>query len=120
MEPKDLQDEDQCEEIAQSLIKEAAARYGYEPQTKLHPTQPILNRYWYRHSLGRKETSGSSKDTVIADQNENAIDAKSFSKAFDEAKKQVDKAKALEKAEKEKEKAMKKAAAPAKEKKGKK
>ena len=87
LEPRDLP-EDRQQTICDTLVADAAARFGYEMKTLPHPTEPLLTKYMYKHSLGCKQTHTDSTSWTIEDKNDSAIEKKAFNDAFDTCDKQ--------------------------------
>ena len=78
IEPNDLLDDDRRNDLCDTILADASAKFGYEQKSLLHPTEPMLSKHWYTHSTGTKETNSSVSETRIQEQNENAIELKSW------------------------------------------
>ena len=78
IEPNDLLDDNRRNDLCDTILADASAKFGYEKESLLHPTEPMLSKHWYTHSTGTKETNSSVSKTRIQEQNENAIELKSW------------------------------------------
>ena len=84
LEPRDLP-EDRQKVIAETLCADAAARFCYDEKMIEHPTEPLLNKYYYKHSTGGEQSTTETSEWQIKEQNESALDKKGMSEAFEQA-----------------------------------
>lgn len=80
LEPGDFVTDQERDEICETLCVDSAAQFGHEPTVVAHDTgKSALTKFFYKHSLGMKETAKASTVTTIEDTTGDQLAAKSFS-----------------------------------------
>lgn len=79
LEPGDFRSENDRDEIVKTLIQDSEARFNYQHVCDDHEN-PMLTRFWYRHSTGRNQSRSVvdstkiTKDVDIGEKNWAAIE----------------------------------------------
>ena len=50
----DFKDSKEAIKVIEELVSENAKEYGHEGEKQEHPSNPLLNKYYYVHNEGRK------------------------------------------------------------------
>ena len=67
LEPSQLSDK-QMDQTLEDLLQESEAEFGHTRQSKNHPSNKLLHRYYYKASLGSDHTSASREENKFRQQ----------------------------------------------------
>ena len=67
LEPSQLSDK-QTDQTLEDLLQESEAEFGHTRQTKNHPSNKLLHRYYYKAILGSDHTSASREENKFRQQ----------------------------------------------------
>ena len=67
LEPSQLSDK-QMDQTLEDLLQESEAEFGHTRQSKIHPSNKLLHRYYYKTSLGSDHTSASREENKFQHQ----------------------------------------------------
>ena len=56
---------EQAPELLKEILADNAQEHGYEPQGKIHPSIPLLSKYFYVHSTGRAQHKTVHKEEEL-------------------------------------------------------
>ena len=66
--PKDFDTPQERDNMLQLIIKQSEEANNYTSETKLHPTEPRLNLYFYVHNQGVKKSEGTEDTSGFTSQ----------------------------------------------------
>ena len=79
LEPGDFQTDQERDEICETLCVDSAAQFGHDPTVVQHESgNKALTKFFYKHSLGMKETAKASTVTTVEDTTGDQLATKSF------------------------------------------